>query len=164
MIGDVVLHHPLRLGVQRWRDGLRAQPRIRPALALLQKPQSIGRKGRDLLRGRAFGVTLAAQRPPALWVKAVGPVPLCRYCFQGPERDLSLMLAHALEQFRAKARQPQQVLLVETDAQIGVAVLTQPGEGVVEQVNYEKNRLQVAVQILGRSTPVELDFGQVEKG
>lgn len=35
--------------------------------------------------------------------------------------------------------------------------------GVVEQVNYDKNKVRVAVQILGRSTPVELDFGQVEK-
>ena len=55
-------------------------------------------------------------------------------------------------------------------------VLFEPGEvvrvtngpfndfnGVVENVNYEKSRLQVAVQILGRSTPVELDFSQVEK-
>ena len=36
--------------------------------------------------------------------------------------------------------------------------------GVVETVNYDKSKLRVAVQILGRPTPVELDFGQVEKG
>ena len=55
-------------------------------------------------------------------------------------------------------------------------VLFEPGEvvrvvegpfndfnGVVEQVNYDKSKVRVAVQILGRSTPVDLDFAQVEK-
>lgn len=69
-----------------------------------------------------------------------------------------------LHQIREGVEKPKPKVLFES----GEMVRVKEGpftdfNGTVEAVNYEKNKLRVAVSIFGRSTPVELDFSQVEK-
>jgi transcriptional antiterminator NusG len=69
-----------------------------------------------------------------------------------------------LRRVQEGAKKPKPKILFET----GEVVRVTEGpfadfNGVVEDVNYEKNRLRVSVLIFGRATPVELEFGQVEK-
>jgi len=69
-----------------------------------------------------------------------------------------------MERMREGAEKPRPKVLFEP----GEMVRVTDGpfndfSGVVEEVNYEKSRLRVAVLIFGRSTPVELGFNQVEK-
>jgi transcriptional antiterminator NusG len=69
-----------------------------------------------------------------------------------------------MDQMREGVEKPKPKVLFE----VGQAVRVIDGpfndfHGNVEEVNYDKNKLRVSVTIFGRATPVELDFGQVEK-
>ena len=69
-----------------------------------------------------------------------------------------------LQQVQEGVEKPKPKVLFE----VGEAVRVTEGpftdfHGNVEEVNYDKSKVRVSVMIFGRSTPVELDFGQVEK-
>ena len=69
-----------------------------------------------------------------------------------------------MRQMQAGVEKPRPKVLFE----VGELVRVKEGpftdfNGSVEDVNYDKNKIRVAVTIFGRSTPVELVFGQVEK-
>src|SRR5574338_772300 len=69
-----------------------------------------------------------------------------------------------MQQMQEGVEKPRPKVLFE----IGEVVRVKEGpftdfHGAVEDANYEKNKLRVSVTILRRATPVELDFGQVEK-
>jgi transcriptional antiterminator NusG len=73
-------------------------------------------------------------------------------------------VAKILSQMEEGVERPRPKVLFE----VGEMIRVKEGpfadfNGNVEEVNYEKNKVRVSVAIFGRSTPVELDFSQVEK-
>lgn len=73
-------------------------------------------------------------------------------------------VAALMQQIQEGVEKPRPKVLFE----VGEAVRVTEGpftdfHGTVEEVNYDKSKLRVSVLIFGRSTPVELEFGQVEK-
>ncbi|MES2027473.1 MAG: transcription termination/antitermination protein NusG [Pseudomonadota bacterium] len=69
-----------------------------------------------------------------------------------------------LQQMQEGVEKPRPKVLYE----VGEVVRIKDGpftdfNGNVEEVNYEKSKVRVTVTIFGRATPVELEFGQVEK-
>ncbi len=85
--------------------------------------------------------------------KANKPSPL-------PQREVDEILLRMQEGYE----KPRPKVLFE----VGEMVRVKDGpftdfNGNVEEVNYDKNRVRVSVTIFGRSTPVDLEFGQVEK-
>ena len=73
-------------------------------------------------------------------------------------------VAKILSQMEEGVERPRPKVLFE----VGEMVRVKDGpfadfNGNVEEVNYEKSKVRVSVAIFGRSTPVELDFSQVEK-
>jgi transcriptional antiterminator NusG len=81
-----------------------------------------------------------------------------------PSPISTLEVKKIMDQMQAGVDKPKPKTLFE----IGEMVRVKEGpftdfNGNVEEVNYEKSRLRVSVTIFGRGTPVELQFGQVEK-
>lgn len=87
--------------------------------------------------------------------------------FVGRKNEPTALQANEVDRIIGRVEERKSIETIETTFQIGdpVKVIDGPFKefsGSVKEVNYEKQKMKVEVGILGRKTPVELDFSQVE--
>jgi transcription termination/antitermination protein NusG len=77
------------------------------------------------------------------------------------ENEIERILGRVAEQ---GAQKPRQLVHYEIGERVRVSDGPfQSFEGMISEVDEERGRLKVAVMIFGRETPVDLEYGQVEK-
>lgn len=87
--------------------------------------------------------------------------------FVGPRGEPAPLQKQEIERILGRVEERKSIATIETSFSIGDPVKVIDGpfsnfNGTVKEVNYEKQKIKVEVGILGRKTPVELDFAQVE--
>lgn len=87
--------------------------------------------------------------------------------FVGPKNEPTPLHDDEVRRILGRVEERKDEEIVDVPFHEGDAVKVMDGpftdfSGVVEEINYEKKKLKVMVSIFGRSTPVELDFLQVE--
>ncbi len=87
--------------------------------------------------------------------------------FVGRRNEPVALQPHEIERIIGRVEERKDITTVETSFAVGDPVRVIEGpfnsfNGTVKEINFEKQKLKVEVGILGRKTPVELDFSQVE--
>jgi transcription termination/antitermination protein NusG len=87
--------------------------------------------------------------------------------FVGTKSEPAQLRQNEIDRIIGRVEERKSIATIETSFEIGDPVKVIDGpfstfSGTVKEVNFEKQKLKVEVGILGRKTPVELDFSQVE--